>query len=101
MFRRIKKYHEENSSKVEPKISLELLKKLKIAYIPYNELLKEGLFAGLGWAAGVTIGFVIISSILVIILQFLGGLPLIGTWIADIVEATQEQLIKRTPMISR
>ena len=102
MFKRIKKYHEENAETQDAvKTSFESLKKLKIAYIPYNELLKEGFFAGVGWAFGVTVGFVIISSLLVIIIRALGGLPLIGSGIANIVEETQIQLLKRTPLISR
>ena len=117
MFKRIKKYHEENAETQDAvKTSFESLKKLKIAYIPYkrslkgkfqaelsrfpyNELLKEGFFAGVGWAFGVTVGFVIISSLLVIILNFLGGLPLIGSWVANLVEETQLQLLKRNPII--
>src|SRR3989344_6623030 len=98
MLKRIKKYHTETSGTKTPEdTSLNTLKKLKIAYIPYNELLKEGFFAGLGWAAGVTIGFVLISSLAVFILRSLGGLPLIGSWLASIVEETQQQLIRRTP----
>lgn len=99
MLKRIKKKHQENVDKTKKVIKLETLKNLKIAYIPYNELLKEGFFAGLGWAVGVTIGFVILSTILVVFLKFLGGLPLIGSWIASIVEVTQEQLLRRTPLI--
>ncbi len=59
---------------------------------------KEGFFAGVGWAFGVTVGFVLISTIIVFILQQLGGLPLIGGWIATLVEETQVQLVKRTPV---
>jgi hypothetical protein len=59
---------------------------------------KKGLIGGIGWAFGVTIGFVIISTILVLILRSLGGLPVIGDWLASIVEATMEQLTKRTPV---
>lgn len=99
MLKRIKKKHQENLDKTRKVVKLDTLKNLKIAYIPYNELLKEGFFAGLGWAFGVTIGFVILSTLLVIFLKFLGGLPLIGGWIANIVEATQEQLLRRTPLI--
>ena len=88
--------------KPEPKevktFSLEHLRNLRIAYIPYNELLKEGFFAGLGWAFGVTIGFVLISTIVVAILKSLGGIPLIGAWLATIVEATLQQLTTRTPV---
>ena len=90
----------ENQDKSEAKkhTSLEHLKNLKIAYIPYNELLKEGFFAGIGWAFGVTIGFVIISTLIVLILRYVGGLPLVGSWIANIVEETQNQLLRRTPV---
>ncbi len=58
----------------------------------------KGFIQGFGWAFGVTIGFVLISTILVLILQSLGGLPVIGDWIASIVEATLSQLAKRTPV---
>jgi hypothetical protein len=60
---------------------------------------KKGFFQGIGWAFGVTVGFVLVSTILILILQSLGGLPLIGKWIASIVEATQLQLLKRNPLI--
>ncbi len=63
------------------------------------EHFKDGIMIGIGWAIGVTIGFVLISTILVFVLRNLGGLPLVGHFIASIVEATQEQVIKRTPFI--
>jgi hypothetical protein len=97
----IKKHQERIKKGSKKLVKLSTLKNLKIAYIPYNELLKEGLVAGIGWAFGVTIGFVIISILLAILLQALGGLPLIGNWFASIVEATQSQLLKRTPIISQ
>jgi hypothetical protein len=62
-------------------------------------LLRDGFIRGIGWAFGVTLGFVIVSTLLVFIFKALGGLPLIGIWIASIVEATQAQLLKRTPFI--
>jgi hypothetical protein len=99
MLKRITKKHKDNIEKTKKAVKLETLKNLKIAYIPYNELLKEGFFAGLGWAFGVTIGFVILSTLLVIFLKFLGGLPLVGQGIASVVEVTQDQLMKRTPLI--
>ena len=105
MLKRIRKHHDEFMKTIDSdnvkNTSLDTLKKIKIAYIPYNELLKEGFIAGIGWAFGVTVGFVIIFSILVIVLNFLGGLPLIGTLIASIVEQTQVQLLNRTPLIPR
>lgn len=63
-----------------------------------NQFFKEGFNRGIGWAFGVTIGFVIISIILVLVLRSLGGLPVIGGWVASIVEATLSQLAKRTPV---
>lgn len=62
------------------------------------ELFMRGLYSGVGWAFGVTIGFVIVSTIVVFVLQSLGGLPIIGSWVADIVEETQVQLLRRTPV---
>ncbi len=60
---------------------------------------KDGFFQGFGWSFGATIGFVIVSTILVIVLQSLGGLPLIGKWIAGIVQETQAQLSRRNPIL--
>lgn len=65
---------------------------------PYSRLFNQGIVSGIGWAIGVTVGFVLISTFLVFILGKLGGLPLIGDWIADLVEATQVQLKSRTPV---
>jgi len=66
---------------------------------PNLHLIKDGFLRGLGWSFGATVGFVIISSILVTFLQAAGGLPLIGNWIADVVETTQAELIKRNPYL--
>jgi hypothetical protein len=62
---------------------------------------KQGFVEGLGWSFGVTIGFVFISIILYFVLKSLGGLPLIGSWIAKVVEATQLQLLSRNPLITQ
>ena len=64
-------------------------------HISYFEKFKDGLLRGIGWAFGVTIGFALISTILVATLGPLGGIPLIGDKIADIVQATQISLEKR------
>lgn len=100
MLKQIKKKHEEISNDQGEKkiVTLESLKKLKLAYIPYNELLKEGFVAGIGWAFGVTLGFVIISTLIIFLFRQLGGLPVIGTWIANIVQETQNQLLLRNPL---
>ncbi|QQS39564.1 hypothetical protein IPM62_03045 [Candidatus Woesebacteria bacterium] len=64
------------------------------------DLFRQGIFAGIGWALGVTIGFVMISMVLVFVVRSLGGMPIIGNWIALIVEETQKQLSVRTPTIT-
>lgn len=61
-----------------------------------RSLFRAGFVSGLGWAFGVTIGFVAVSTILIIVLRSAGGLPVVGGVIADIVSATQEQLLKRS-----
>ena len=64
-----------------------------------RELFKRGFYSGIGWAFGATIGFAIVSTILVVILRQAGGIPFIGNLIAKIVEATLAQLSERTPII--
>lgn len=59
----------------------------------------DGFIGGIGWSFGATVGFAIISTILVLILRQLGGLPVIGDWLASVVQATTEALIKRTPIL--
>lgn len=57
---------------------------------------KDGFFSGIGWAFGVTIGFVLISTLLVYLFNLLGDLPFIGHFFANIVQSTLEQLQKRS-----
>ena len=68
---------------------------------PIKHLLKQGFYSGIGWAAGVTVGFAIISTILITVFGRLGGLPIIGGWIASVVGATTDQLSNRTPILPR
>ena len=66
--------------------------------ITFTELLRRGFYSGVGWAFGATVGFVIVSTILVFTLQLAGGLPVVGNFFASLVQATIEQLSKRTPI---
>ena len=75
-----------------------MLKRLRERHRGGIKLFKEGFVAGLGWAAGVTIGFVVVSSLVVFLLNQLGGIPFMGGWIAEIVDETQQQLLKRSPL---
>ena len=72
----------------------------KTARIPGGELFRRGLIAGIGWTFGATLGFVIVSTIVIAIFRSLGGLPVIGSFIANIVEETQTQMIRRNPIYS-
>jgi hypothetical protein len=65
------------------------------------ETFKQGLYSGFGWSFGVTLGFAAVSAVVVLVLNNLGGLPLIGGWLADIVDATTAQLSGRTPVSTR
>ena len=58
----------------------------------------ESLISGLGWSLGVTIGFAVVSTILVFALNSIGGLPVIGNWIADIVQETEKALLNKNPL---
>jgi hypothetical protein len=73
-------------------------KNVRFASVSFRSLFKEGFVAGLGWSVGVTIGFVIISTLLVFVFSQLDGLPVIGAWLADIVKETQDQLARRNPL---
>ncbi len=57
--------------------------------------IRVGFLKGVGWSFGVTFGFVIISTLIIFVLNKLGGLPVVGGFIADLVEATQESLLRR------
>lgn len=63
--------------------------------------IKDGFIRGIGWSFGITIGFAIISTLLVLFLRSLGGVPLVGTWLADIVQATNQELVQRSPILPR
>ena len=66
--------------------------------LDYLQLFKEGFVKGISWAFGATVGFIVISTLAVFVLQQLGGLPIVGNFIASIVQATLDQLVKRTPI---
>jgi len=59
---------------------------------------KKGLFTGIGWAFGVTIGFAIISTILVFVLRQFEKLPFVGDGFEEIITTTEETIQKRTPL---
>ena len=68
--------------------------------MPVKELLRKGFYSGIAWSFGVTVGFAVISTILVFVLKSLGGLPLVGSAIASIVQATLDQLVQNSPIFN-
>ena len=53
---------------------------------------KEGVVKGFFWSIGVTIGFAVVTSLLVFVLSRAEALPFIGQAIASVVQATLESL---------
>ena len=62
-----------------------------------KRFIREGIVKGFFWAIGVTLGFAFVSFVIVTVFSKAGGLPVIGDFIANIVEATQSSLTTRTP----
>jgi hypothetical protein len=71
--------------------------KLKV-YESYKLNFKHSLVSGFAWSIGVTLGFAFISTVFVSSLSAAGGLPVIGNFIAGIVEATNQALSSRNPL---
>lgn len=57
--------------------------------------LKTGFLTGLGSAIGLTVGFALVSTLLINVIRLGGGLPLVGSFFASIVSATQASLETR------
>ena len=58
-------------------------------------LFLKGFLGGLGWAVGATLGFAIFVAVLSMILNLLGGMPFIGSVLANIIHFTNEALKTR------
>lgn len=52
----------------------------------------KGFLGGLGWAVGATLGFAIFVAALTMILNLLGGVPFLGSLLANIIHFTNEAL---------
>lgn len=61
----------------------------------YSIIFLKSFIGGICWAAGATLGFALLISILGFILSRLGGLPLVGDWVARIIEVTNRALEAR------
>lgn len=70
--------------------------KIELTREEITKLIRNGFWSGIGWATGVTIGFALVSTIIVLVFNRLGGLPIIGGFVAEIVQETTLQLSNRT-----
>ncbi len=52
----------------------------------------KGFLSGLGWMIGATIGFALLLALTSFILNWAGGIPIIGEILANIIEATNRAL---------
>ena len=52
----------------------------------------KNFIAGIAWGIGATIGLSLIFAIITSILKGLGGLPIVGTFFADLIEVTNKAL---------
>lgn len=57
-----------------------------------SKIFLKNFIGGIGWIAGVTIGFTLLITIISFLLRILGGLPVIGKFFATIVVFTQKAL---------
>jgi hypothetical protein len=67
--------------------------------IDYKNLFLERFLGGIFWAIGVTFGFAIIITFLTVVLKWLGGLPFIGEFFANIVKNINKALEIRNSAI--
>ena len=60
---------------------------------------KDGLIHGVGWAFGVTLGFILVSALIWFIVNRLGGIPFVANQLAPLLESASESTYTRTPTI--
>ncbi|OGM32856.1 hypothetical protein A2803_05995 [Candidatus Woesebacteria bacterium RIFCSPHIGHO2_01_FULL_44_21] len=56
---------------------------------------KKGILGGIFWSIGVTIGFAVVSTFAIAFLSQVDTVPIIGNFMADVVEQTQRSLESR------
>ena len=58
-------------------------------YMPLGRLMFHNFLGGMAWGLGTVIGATIVVAILLFLMRALGGVPLIGETIRDILQGTQ------------
>ncbi|MBL7158934.1 hypothetical protein ISS85_00450 [Candidatus Microgenomates bacterium] len=60
--------------------------------VDLKKVFVKNFIAGIAWGIGATIGLSLIFAIITSILKGLGGLPIVGTFFADLIEVTNKAL---------
>jgi hypothetical protein len=66
---------------------------------PKRTIFFKNFIAGLGWMTGVTVGFTILVAAVRFLFNWIGGLPLVGEWLAEIITWTNKALEAREVFI--
>lgn len=59
------------------------------------DILYKNFLAGMSWAVGVSVGFTLLLLLVGFLMNRLGGLPIVGKFLASLVEVTQVALKNR------
>ena len=59
---------------------------------PWYKNLLSGFVGGIGWAAGASIGFALLITLLSFLFKLLGGVPFLGSFVGQVAQQAQEYL---------
>jgi len=68
------------------------LRSFFVKKIDLRRVFVKNFVAGIAWGIGASIGLSLIFTVTTAILRWLGGLPIIGNFLADVIEATIKAL---------
>ena len=63
--------------------------------IDFKKIFVKNFIAGVAWGIGATLGLSLILTLLTTILRRLGGLPIVGSFFADLIDVTFKALEMR------
>jgi len=70
----------------------EPVKSFFVKKIDLKKIFVKNFIAGIAWGIGATIGLSLVFTFLTAILRWLGGLPIVGSFFADLIEVTNKAL---------
>ena len=70
----------------------ESTKSFFVKKVDLKKVFVKNFIAGIAWGIGASIGLSLIFTIATTILKWIGGLPIIGNFLADVIEATVKAL---------